>query len=104
MCIIRTLLTTKLGEFDMDWQTQLISLYLFVCKHYHAKLHTYCGRFSNHADLRFSDEEVISIYLFGIIDGRSSVKEIFKYANRHLRSWFPELTRSYVVYPRPTAS
>jgi len=27
---------------------------------------------SNHSDLRFSDEEVITIYMFGIIDGKKT--------------------------------
>jgi hypothetical protein len=52
---------------------------------------------SNHADLSFSDEEVIALYLFGIMDKNREIKQIHKYADRHLRDWFPKLP-SYVAY------
>ena len=50
-----------------------------------------------YADLSFSDEEVMTIYLFGIIDKIRSVKKIYGYAARHLRAWFPKLP-SYVAF------
>ena len=81
----------------MDWQEQLISLYLFVCKHYQNELWVYNQRMGNYANLSFTDEEVITLYLFGIIDGRRSIKKIYEYADRHLRAWFPSLP-SYVAY------
>ena len=46
---------------------------------------------TNYADLSFSDEEVITLYLFGIIDKNRELKKIYDYADRHLRSWFPKL-------------
>jgi hypothetical protein len=52
---------------------------------------------SNHTDLSFSDEEVITLYLFGIIDKNLEIKQIYKYADRHLRCWFPKLP-SYVAF------
>ena len=81
----------------MNWQTQLITIYLYVCKHYEQHLWIYCQRMSNHADLSFSDEEVISLYLFGIIDKKLEIKQIYHYADRHLRDWFPKLPR-YVAF------
>jgi len=81
----------------MNWQDQLIAIYLYVCKHYEQNLWIYCQRMSNHADLSFSDEEVISLYLFGIIDKNRELKQIYNYADRHLRSWFPRLP-SYVAF------
>jgi hypothetical protein len=44
---------------------------------------------SNYADLSFSDEEVITLYLFGVIDKCMELKQTYEYANRHLRDWFP---------------
>jgi len=82
----------------MDWQGQLIALYLFVCNQYRSELHAYCERFTNHADLTFSDEEVITLYLFGVTQRRKQVKEIYTYANQHLRDWFPNLPRTYVAF------
>lgn len=81
----------------MDWQEQLITVYLYVCKHYEKNLWVYCQRMSNHADLSFSDEEVIALYLFGIMDKNREIKQIYNYADRHLRDWFPKLP-SYVAY------
>lgn len=81
----------------MDWQEQLITIYLYVCKHYEEHLWIYCQRMSNHADLSFSDEEVITLYLFGIIDKNKEIKQIYNYADRHLRDWFPRLP-SYVAF------
>ncbi len=80
-----------------DWQERLISIYLFVCKHYRQDLRFYVERRSNYSDLSFSDEEVISLYLFGISDRKTELIEIYEYAARHLRDWFPALP-SYVAF------
>ena len=50
-----------------------------------------------HAGLSFSDEEVMSLYLFGIMDKNRELKQIYNYADRHLRGWFPQLP-SYVAF------
>lgn len=81
----------------MNWQDELIATYLYICKHYEENLWIYCQRMSNHADLSFSDEEVITLYLFGIIDKHKEIKQIYKYADRHLRAWFPKLP-GYVAF------
>ena len=81
----------------MDWQEQLITIYLYVCKHYREGLWTYCQRMSNYADLSFADEEIITIFLFGIIDGKTEITKIYEYTDRHLRDWFPKLP-SYEAY------
>jgi len=52
---------------------------------------------THYADLSFSDEEVITLYLFGIIDKNRELKKIYDYADRHLRPWFPKLP-SYVAF------
>jgi len=81
----------------MDWQGQLISLYLVVCKHYRENLSEYCERRSNYANLQFSDEEVITLYLYGIMEGFHTVKSIHHYARKHLSDWFPHLP-GYVAF------
>lgn len=75
----------------MDWEVELISLYLFVCKHHEAGLANYCTRMARFADLRFSDEEVITLYLYGVIEGHRTLQTIHRYANKHLKHWFPHL-------------
>lgn len=81
----------------MHWQNRLITIYLYVCKHYQSNLCIYSQRMSNYADLSFSDEEVITLYLFGVIDKHREIKQTYEYANRHLRHWFPKLP-SYVAF------
>ncbi len=52
---------------------------------------------SHYADLSFSDEEVITLFLFGVMDKHREIKDIDEYADRHLRDGFPRLP-SYVAY------
>lgn len=73
----------------MDWEIELISLYVFVCNHYRNKLSNYCQRMSNYVNLQFSDEEAITLYLYGIIEGCRTIKSIHRYAQKHLMNWFP---------------
>lgn len=75
----------------MDWEVELISLYLYVCKHFQNKLMHYCTRMTRYADLRFSDEEVLMLYLYGVMEGHRSMKAIHRYARRHLQAWFPNM-------------
>src|ERR1700722_3034014 len=75
----------------MDWQDQLISVYLTVCKAYEQKLCENIVRLSNYVPMTFTDEEVITIYLNGIISGHHKLKNIYEYTYRHLRDWFPNL-------------
>ena len=48
----------------------------------------YSQRMSNHADLSFTDEEVITLYLFGVMTKHTDIKQIHTYTDRHLRDWF----------------
>jgi hypothetical protein len=81
----------------MAWQNQLITLYLTVCEHYQNGLWASVQRFSPYSDLRFSDQEVITLYLFGIMDKQRDIKSIYTQAQRYLRDWFPKLP-SYTAY------
>jgi len=46
---------------------------------------------SNNFSVEFTDEEVLTIYLFGITRHLSTVKEIYTYVHDHLIQWFPKL-------------
>ena len=52
----------------MNWQHRLIAIYLNVCKHYQQNLWVHSQRMNNYADLSFSDEEAITLFLFGVMD------------------------------------
>jgi hypothetical protein len=72
----------------MDWQFQLIEDYICICD-----LLQEIGSFrkSNNSKPMLSDEEVLTIYSVGIQRGFSKIKEIHRYAQDHLFSWFPQL-------------
>lgn len=81
----------------MDWQDKLIKLYLFNDKYYHSRLWIHSQRFSNNGQPGFSDVEVMTVYLWGLLRGFCEIKKIYRYTADHLRQWFPELP-SYVSY------
>ena len=76
----------------MDWQLQLITLYLEVCKHWQEEGWAQAQRFAPFADLSFTDEEVATIYLFAVAsEQKRQIKGIHAHARRYWRDWFPRL-------------
>lgn len=75
----------------MDWHLQLITLYLAVCKFWQDGGWTLVQRHGPYADLSFTDEEVITIHLFGLMDNQRRIKDIHQHARRYWREWFPRL-------------
>lgn len=75
----------------MDWQDRIISLYLKISDLYAKTLQYSCERFSNNRNPAFSDEEVMTIYLAGVIEGRTNVKQIYTHAKNYWLNWFPRL-------------
>jgi hypothetical protein len=71
----------------MAWQDTLISLYLYICNQYQKNLWVVAQRLSNNHKPEFTDEEVLTIYLFGIIQKNKTVQQIYCYARNHL-DWF----------------
>src|SRR3990172_8524153 len=81
----------------MDWKENLISLFVYICQKYQLELWPYCQRMNNNSTPGFSDEEVITVYLFGITRKHSQIKEIYDYTKNHLMDWFPQLP-SYTAF------
>lgn len=75
----------------MEWEMQLIQLYCDVCEQYQSHVWMSCERMSNNSHPDFTDEEVMTIYLFGIQRKRYSVKAIYDYTHDHLSDWFQTL-------------
>jgi hypothetical protein len=75
----------------MDWEYRLIQLYVQICHYYRLDLGGYCQRMSNHSNLSFSDEDVICIYLYGIIEKRRPIKDFYDFTHDHLSAFFPNL-------------
>lgn len=81
----------------MDWQLQLITLFVFISNCYDDHLWIYSQRMSPNASPEFSDAEVITVYLWGVIRGFRQIQDIHRYTQDHLRQWFPKLP-GYVSY------
>ena len=75
----------------MAWQDTLIQLYLYICQHYQRHLGPLALRLSNNDHPEFTDEEVLTIYLFGIIKKHRTIQDIYGYVKDHLFDWFPAL-------------
>ena len=77
---------------------KLIEIYLYVCKTYEEDLKYYCERFSNNDKPEFTDQEIMTIYLFAVHEEqRFKIKHIHQFANDYLRTWFPNLV-SYAAF------
>lgn len=76
----------------MDWHAQLIALYRAVCKHWQAVGWAPAQRHAPYADLGFTDEEVVTIYLFaGAMEQKRQITDIHRHAGRYWWDWFPRL-------------
>lgn len=75
----------------MEWKEKLISLYLYISENKAIKNYLQNIRQSNNCLLEFTDEEAMTIYIYGIHQKRTTVKEIYRYTQQHLKDWFPSL-------------
>ena len=79
-------------------EQQLIALYLHVCRVYDTRPDLKYQRLSNFRP-RFTDEELLTVYLFGHMQGFHQQRRIYDYARHHWRAWFPCLP-SYQAFNR----
>lgn len=81
-----------------DKALKLIKIYMYVCKQYDENLKYYCQRYSNNSIPVFTDQEILTIYLFvGSEQRYTRLKEIHKFAKEYLLAWFPGLV-SYQTF------
>ena len=58
-------------------ELKLISIYLYICDIYDSKLRSACDRFSNNNHPDFTDQEVITSYLFAMnVKQRLKIRQI----------------------------
>jgi hypothetical protein len=75
-----------------DKELKLIKIYMYICDLYEYELKYSCQRFSNNSNPEFTDQEILTIYLFtGSCQNYYQIKDIHTFANEYLRSWFPKL-------------
>jgi|GEM_PF-3469933 len=79
-------------------EMKLIALYCYLCACYNTRLRWQVQRFSNNSQPAFTDVEVLTIYLFALIEeDKRQINQIHRFAVMYLRSCFP-LLPSYKVY------
>jgi len=75
-----------------NWKYKLVKIYDYVCQKFEENLSYECQRFSNNDKPDFTDQEIITIYLFVMQHQKIfQLKGIHRYAKDHLLSWFPNL-------------
>jgi DDE family transposase len=73
-------------------ENQLIQLYLWVCRVYDKHPQLKYQRWSpNMTEPLFSDQELITVYLFGHLQRHFQQKAIHRYVQGHWGAWFPRL-------------
>lgn len=74
-----------------DRDDKLIRIYFLICDYFN-ELQYYCERFSNNKQPEFTDQEIMTIYLYVMQhEGHTKIKHIHRFASEYLRSWFPKL-------------
>lgn len=93
----RELLSSICEQSRRGAEDRLIALYLYVCRCYDTELSGHCQRFSNHNQPVFTDQEVITIFLFAMLeDEKFTTKQIHSHIQKYWLSrsairWFPHL-------------
>jgi hypothetical protein len=81
-----------------DKKYKLIQIYCHVCDKYEKELQYTSLRFSNNKQPEFTDQEIMTIFLFAVSqEKRFQVRQIYQFANDYLLSWFPKLP-SYTAF------
>jgi len=78
---------------------QLISLYCYVSDEYNNTLFVEVQRFSPNSCPKFSDEEVMASYLWGLSQGNHTVKAVYNFIRNYYFEYFPKMP-SYQEYNR----
>lgn len=72
-------------------ENQLIQLYLFVCQIYDTHSETCFQRLSNNRKPVFTDQELVTIYLFGHLNKMFQKKQIHQFIKHYWLDYFPQL-------------
>lgn len=79
-------------------KNQVIQIYLLVCDIYDSQTVLKYQRASNFKP-KFSDEEIVTIYLFGQLNERFKHRQIYDFIADYWLDWFPDLP-SYQAFNR----
>ena len=74
-----------------DKDDKLVRIYFYICDKFE-ELQFYCERFSNNCNPEFTDQEIMTVYLYTMHhEGHTKTKHIHRFASEYLMSWFPKL-------------
>lgn len=79
-------------------KNQLIQIYLLVCQIYDNNSSLKYQRSSNFKP-KFTDEEIITIYLFGQLNEKFNRRQIYDFIHHYWSDWFPQMP-SYQAFNR----
>ena len=90
----RTIMDIRLN----NWKDKLVKIYVYVCEKFEQSLQYECQRFTNNDQPDFTDQEMITIYLFAMHHQKLfKIKDIHRYAKDHSINWFPN-SNSYHAF------
>ncbi len=73
-------------------------MYMYISDVHKTSMRLQCQRFSNNSNPEFTDEEVLTDYLYcGYCQRYNNIKEIHTFAKEYLSSWFQKF-RSYQTF------
>ena len=75
----------------MKWKENLVKFYLLICEDKIIQNYLKSYKQSNNQTAEFTDEEALTLYLFGISEGMSKVNQIHRHSRKYLSDWFPKL-------------
>lgn len=81
-------------------ETKLIELFLLICDFYDKHSILKEQRLSNNHQPLFTDQELLTVYLFGHLQGLTQQRQIYDYFFNHWRAWFPALPSYQAVNRR----
>ncbi len=68
-----------------DKDDKLIRIYFYICDKFE-ELKFYCERFSNNCNPEFTDQEIMTIYLYIMHhEGHTKAKHIHRFASEYLK-------------------
>jgi hypothetical protein len=78
--------------------TKLVKIYFYVCDRYENELKYCCQRFTNNNSPDFTDQEIMTIYLFCVnLEKRFKIKQMYEFIKNYFFDWFPKLP-SYTAF------
>jgi hypothetical protein len=72
-------------------ENQLIQLYVWVCQIYDKHSVMKLQRLSNNNQPAFTDQELVTVYLFGHFQGHFQQRRLYDYIRGHWFAYFPDL-------------